>query len=315
MSLRKNVNITRLHPNLKLTRTLTGRLATSGFPVLGIPRHSEEGRRIRGLVRAPKGFVIVEIDYSMAELRAAAHLSGDARMIKALKDGVDLHTLTAHLVLNAPKDRKDQDESTHRLPAKAANFGYWMGMEAKGLTESVHKAGNLAWSANCPGCKSWKSPHVKCDSERFFDTFNKQFPGAPAYQASRMSHAEKTGNGYGMWGEQWFLPGVWSPHDEVAAASKRQAFALPIQSGAQRLIKQAMAAVWTTDLPRARSSGCLVESILQVHDSLLFLVEQGAARSFYESVKHTMEHIAKWKVPIVADGKFGPSWLEQESFK
>lgn len=306
--------IRRLHPQLKLSRTLTGRLATSGFPMLGIPKHSQEGRKIRGLVRAPKGFVIVEVDYSQIELRTAAHLSEDRKLIEAFVKGIDLHALTAHLVLGAPKEKEKQDESMHRLPAKAANFGYWMGLEAKGLTEQVHKAGNLEWSKDCPGCKSWKSPHVKCDSERFFQTFDEQFPGAPAYQEARKKHALKTGYGYGMWGEQWYLPGVWSPHDEIAEASKRQAFALPIQSGAQRLIKQAMAKVYAVDLPAAHKLKEPVEVILQVHDSLLSLCPIDFAPEWYYRVKKTMETIAKWKVPIIADGKFGPSWLEQEKF-
>lgn len=303
-----------LKPQLKLTRTLTGRLATSGWPVLGIPKHSEEGRRIRNLVRAPKGYVLVEVDYSQIELRAAAHLSGDKGMIDAFNKKIDLHTLTAHLVLGAPKEKEKQDDSKHRLPAKAANFGYWMGLETKGLTEQVHKAGNLEWSKDCPGCKSWKAPHVKCDSERFFHTFDKQFPGAPAYKQDRMNHAVKTGYGFGMWGEQWFLPGVWSPHDEVASASKRQAFALPIQSGAQRLIKQAMAKVSTADLPWAKEEGADAHVILQIHDSLLSLVEESFAKQWYTRIKHTMETIATWKVPIEADGKYGPSWMELQKF-
>jgi DNA polymerase-1 len=308
--------IRRLHPALKLTRTLTGRLATSGFPVLGLPKHSDEGKRIRRLVRAPEGFEIVEVDYSQIELRVAAHLSGDKNMIRAFVDGIDLHALTAHLVLNAPKEKEKQDESKHRLPAKAANFGYWMGLEAKGLTEQVHKAGNLHWSADCPGCKSYRADHLpSCDSQRFFDVFNKKFPGAPAYQAARMQHAEDTGYGFGMWGEQWFLPGVWSPHDEVAAATKRQAFALPIQSGAQRLIKKAMAAIYAHDLPWARDQREPVEIILQIHDALLCVVPKPFAKAWAARIKHTMETVATFKVPIIAEAKHGPSWMEMEKFK
>src|SRR5574343_346451 len=195
------MDIRRLHPELKLTRTLTGRLATSGFPVLGIPKHSAEGKRIRSLVRAPKGWLIAEIDYSQIELRIAAHLSGDKGMIEVFRTGKDLHAITAHKVLGAPAEKDQQDESRHRLPAKAANFGYWMGLQEKGLTEQVHKAGNLEWSADCPGCKSFKAAHAKnCDSVRFFQVFNEQFPGAPQYQQDRMDHAMATGFAYGMWG-------------------------------------------------------------------------------------------------------------------
>ena len=304
--------IRRLHPNLKLTRTLTGRLATSGFPILGLPKHSEEGRRIRSLVRAPEGFVIYEIDYSQIELRTAAHISGDKGLINVFVRGDDLHAITAHLVLGAPKDKAKQDKSKHRLPAKAANFGYWMGLGAKGLTERVHQEGALEWSANCPGCKWFNAPHDDdCDSTRFFERFNQQFPGAPAYQQDRMAHARKTGKAYGLWGMEWSLPGVWSPHEEIAAQTERQAFALPIQEGAQRLIKQAMARVWR-DLPKWRKT---VEPILQIHDSLVFVVEKRAVQQFHAQTKQTMESIVEWSVPIVAEGSAGPTWLEQEDLK
>lgn len=304
--------VQRLHPHLQLTRTLTGRLATSGFPVLGLPKKSEEGKQIRSLVRAPKGFVIGSWDYSQIELRIAAHLSEDIGMMHAFRDGIDIHALTVERVFGLPPDEAKQ-KGPKRTGAKAANFGYWMGLSPKGLTEQVHKEGVLEWSADCPGCKSFKAPHDRdCDSVHFFQTFDREFPGAPAYQKARMQHAEKTGFAYGMWGMQWYLPGVWSPHEEVAEQTKRQAFALPIQEGAQRLIKQAMRVVYEQDLPWARKQQATVEPILQIHDELLFVVEKDFARAWHRRVKRTMETVAKLKVPIVAEGSWGPSWLEQE---
>ena len=307
------MNNYRLHPALKLTRTLTGRLATTGFPVLGLPKHSEEGRKFRALVRAPEGWAIVSVDYSQIELRVAAHLSQDKGMIEVFRRGDDLHAISAHELLGAPKEKAKQDESKHRLPAKAANFGYWMGLSSKGLTEQVHKAGNLAWSKGCKGCQNYNAPHdADCDSERYFRWFDKRFPGAPRYQEQRAEHARKTGMGYGLWGEEWFLPGIWSPHDEVAEATKRQAFALPIQSGAQRLIKKAMALVKSRDLPKAKAP---VEPILQVHDELLFCVWASYAAEWVGVVKKTMESIAQWSVPVIAEGKAGPTWLDVKKLK
>jgi len=613
--------IRRLHPALKITRTLTGRLATSGFPVLGLPKHSEEGKRFRRLVRAPRGFVIYSIDYSQIELRVAAELSRDEGMIEAFRSGQDIHALTAHRVLGAPANPKQQDESKHRLPAKACyhpdtevltkdgwvrianlrpdeeviqafpsqhgkvrlgwtvpldvftrndyrslvhlqnenidlrvtpdhrmlewnsdgewtitmpeafgkggfwvnagilatghpkgnthllriavacqadgsykgrqiiwgfskqrkverlrrllteagltwaeqtyrppagdptvtrlilrdpaavrsvrrlldpdktlpwrwlllplhcrqavldeaafwdshqcphgtlylfstmarknadvlqaigavsgrksrlvagdiatlsmktrahtcsghltrtrasykgpvvclsvpssfvlvrshgvtlicgqcNFGYWMGLEAKGLTEQVRKAGRQDWSADCGGCRSYKLPHdPDCDSVRFFKEFDRQFPGAKAYRQDRIAHAHETGMAYGLWGAEWYLPGVWSPHDEIREATERQTFALPIQEGAQRLIKQAMARVAQKDLPWARKQQARVEPILQIHDELLFCVEKSFVKPWHRRVKQSMESVASWVVPIVAEGSAGPSWLEKE---
>ncbi len=307
------MSIERLHPQLKLTRTLTGRLATSGFPVLGLPKHSEEGRQIRGLVRAPKGFSIYEADYSQIELRTAAEISGDKKMTEAYINGEDIHANTARDVLNAPPNKKDQDDSKHRLPAKTGNFSMLMGTTFSGLTTTIHKAGNLEWSKDCPGCKNWKAPHEHCDSERFMNEWFHVYYGVRQFMDDRRAHALKTGTAYGMWGMEWALPGAWSPHEDIREAALRQAHALPVQEGAQRLIKQAMKVIYTKDLPWARQLKAIVQPILQIHDSLLFLVPVGFVPQWHARVKHTMETIVKWKVPIVADGKCGPSWLELEA--
>jgi len=283
--------IRRLHPALKLTRTLTARLATRGFPVLGLPKHSEEGRRIRGLVRAPKGWYIYEADYSQIELRAAADLSGDAAMIRIYKEGGDIHANTGLQVFGVPKEQ--QDESKHRLPSKTTNFSMLMGTTEMGLTASIHKAGNLEWSKDCPGCKSYNAPHINCDSERMMAGWFKAYPGVRRFMDDRRAHAERTGKAYGMWGMEWFLPGVWSPHEEVREQTLRQTHALPVSEGAQRLIKQAMKRVHLK-IPRDG-----VEPLLQIHDSLLFCVRRELVTDWHHCVKQTMETIAKWKVPIV----------------
>lgn len=307
------MTIRRLHPSLRVTRTLSGRPATSGFPVLGLPKKSQEGRRIRSLVRAPKGYVIGSWDYSQIELRIASKLSGDRNLQNAYIAGKDIHTQTAELIFGLPKEK--QDEGLHRTPAKAGNFGYWMGMEAKGLTEAIHKEGILSWSAGCPGCKSWRSEHwPNCDSVKFFAGFDKAYPGARAYQLQRREHVRQTGFAYGLWGERWYLPGAWSPHEDVREATERQAFALPIQSGNARLIKQAGRRIYYEDMPWAKKQGFDVQPLLWIHDEFLFLVEEAAILPWHRRVKATMETVTDKlaPVPIVAEGSYGPSWLEKQ---
>lgn len=308
------MNIRRLHPNLKVTRTISGRPATSGFPVLGLPKHSEEGRRIRSLLKAPPGFVIGSWDYSQIELRGAAHISGDENMRNVYRSGGDIHTTTAEGIFGVPKAL--QDKSKHRLPAKAGNFGYWMGLSTKGLTESVHKAGNLDWSKHCPGCKFFNSPHDEdCDSDNFFRNFDLVYPRAREYQNERREHGEKTGFAFGFWGEQWYLPGIWSRNEMVREETARQMFALPIQSFNARLIKQAMAKVYYEDLPWTKKQGGRVECILWIHDELLFVIEEGFLMDWHRRVKRTMENVVELSVPIIAEGSYGPSWLEQTELK
>lgn len=311
------MRIRRLYPDLRLTTAITGRLTTKGFPVLGLPKHSYEAKAFRNLVVAPPEYSIYEADYNQIELRAAAHLSGDKGMIRAFEEGIDLHALTAHLVLGAPAEKEKQIESDHRLPAKAGNFGYWMGLSEKGLTEQIHKAGNLDWAADCKGCKYFNAEHAAdCPSVRFFRMLDEKFPGAPRYRSDRIKHAVRTGFAFGMWDMEWYLPGVWSPHEEVAEGTKRQAFALPIQEGAQRLIKQAMAIVNEVDIPWAQKvtrNPRVVFPILQIHDSLIFLVLTSFIEQWNRRIVATMTGITRWKVPITVKGTYGPSWADQKA--
>ena len=301
--------IKRLHPNLKITRILTGRLATEGFPVLGMPKHTEEGKRVRKALRAPKGSLILSVDYSQIELRVAAQLSGDPGLIEAFVNGEDIHAAVAHRVLGAPKEKELQDESKHRLPAKAANFGYWMGLQEKGLTEQVHKAGVLTWSKDCAGCKFFKAEHdADCDSVRFFREYNDQYPLAKKYQDDRMAHAEETGMAYDYWGRRWYLPGVWAEDEMIREQTKRQTFALPIQSTAQGIIKKAMAELRRQGIPD------YIEPILQIHDELLFVVAERKLRSASGWIVGIMENVVKFEVPILAEWKAGPSWGEVKSW-
>lgn len=299
--------IKRLHPNLKITRIITGRLATEGFPVLGLPKYSAEGKRVRKALRARPGWKIIKSDYSQVELRVAAELSGDEGLRQAFRDGEDIHASVAHRVLGAPKAKKDQDEWKHRLPAKAANFGYWMGLGEKGLTEQVHKAGVLSWSARCPGCKFHKADHDHdCDSVRFFAEYNKKYPLARKYQVDRIEEARHSGLAYDFWGRTWYLPGVWAEDIGVREATERQAFALPIQSTAQGIIKRAMIQLRQQGMPE------YALPILQVHDELLFEVQDAYVLSFGRYLKSVMENVVSFSVPIIAEWEFGPSWAETE---
>lgn len=303
--------IKRLHPQIKLTRVITGRLATGGYPILGLPKRSETGKKIRGLIVAPPGFSVMEFDYSQIELRTAAELSKDKALIHAYKRGEDIHAQTGHHVLGLPPEKSKQTIA-QRVSAKTANFSMLMGTSPKGLIENIHRALAdeglpLTWSANCPGCKNFKAEHrFDCDSVKMMDGWFALYKGVRTFMDERRIRATETGRAYGLWGMEWFLPGVWSPHEEVREATLRQSHALPVQEGAQRLIKKAMAVV-------GRLVSRAVEPILQVHDSLLFIVPTDFVREWYRQVKHAMEHVAKWCVPIVADGSFGPSWLEQEA--
>lgn len=303
-----------LHPNIKLTRTVTGRLATGGYPILGLPKHSDDGKRIRGLAKAPDWAWFYEIDYSQIELRTLAELSKDTTLVTSYKQGIDIHSVTAHKVLGAPADKSQQDKSKHRLPAKTVNFSIVMGTTGVGLSASINKA--LADDAEDQFKKKGVRPvyedWTQQQAEDLIGEWLATYADVAAFMAARRALGVETGRAYGMWGAEWFLPGCWAKDERAREETLRQTHALPVQEGAQRLLKMAMRAIWERDLPWAAQQGARVLPILQYHDALEFLVEKEFLMNWHQRVKATMEGAAKWTVPIVAEGSYGPSWAEQK---
>jgi DNA polymerase-1 len=84
---------------------------------------------VKGYVRAPEGRVLIKADYSQIELRIAAKISGDERMLAAYQEGEDLHSLTARSLAAVGVGKED------RKLAKAVNFGLLYGQRARGLRE------------------------------------------------------------------------------------------------------------------------------------------------------------------------------------
>jgi DNA polymerase-1 len=119
----------RVHANFKPLGTETGRFSASNPNLQNIPRGS-----IRHMVRPPQGMVFVKADYSQIDLRAAAALAGEQEMLKAFREGQDLHRLTASRVTGKPLDQITREE---RQEAKAVNFGFIYAQGAEGFRKKA----------------------------------------------------------------------------------------------------------------------------------------------------------------------------------
>jgi hypothetical protein len=84
-----------VHTNYAQAVAVTGRLSSNDPNLQNIPIRTAEGRRVREAFIAPPGSVIVSADYSQIELRIMAHISGDAGLLKAFAEGMDVHRATA----------------------------------------------------------------------------------------------------------------------------------------------------------------------------------------------------------------------------
>ena len=279
----------RLHPNFRLTRVVTGRLAAHSPNVLAMPKHSTLAKKIREGFVAPPGRLIASWDLSGIELRWLAIISKDPALIAAFCAGRDLHAEVAQRIFGVRPEQ--QDGSKHRLPSKSVSFGVCMGITEKGLMEQLHKAGQTQWTESA--CRD------------LLNSYFEAYPGILRYIHARHAEARQYGYVRDYWGRKRYLPGIYSPQDEIREAAEREAQAIPIQAGAQGLVKRWMARVWQEVCQAAPG---YVEPWLQIHDDLVLELEEG----LWDWADPRM-HVAipqGFDVPILAEGKRGQRWSE-----
>ncbi len=122
----------RIHGRFEPLGTATGRFSSKEPNLQNIGRGE-----LREAFTAPQGKCLIVANYSQIELRAAAAIAGESRMIDAYKAGADLHKLTAATVLGKPEDQVTKDD---RRLAKAVNFGLIYGQSAPGLVRYAASA-------------------------------------------------------------------------------------------------------------------------------------------------------------------------------
>lgn len=167
-----NLETERLHPHFRIAGAVTGRMSASNPNVQGMPKDPE----FRRLFVPQEGNVLVCADYNQMQLRIAAILSGDAKLLSAYEKGRDVHRLTAASVLS--KKAKDVTDEERSL-AKAIGFGILFGMGAKGLR--TYALSNYGVSIS-----EGEAQRVR---KRFFETY----PGVEEWQKTRVQEGEETG--------------------------------------------------------------------------------------------------------------------------
>ena len=271
----------RLHTRLNQTSTATGRLSSSEPNLQNIPIMTPEGRRIRQAFRAPVGKLLISADYSQIELRLLAHMSSDQNMIEAFKSGYDIHSNTAREIFAIPVGAEVTSEQ--RRIGKTINFGIVYGMSgfrlARELGISVSTANSYI--------------------EGYFD----RYPNVKQYFAQLEWQAEHEGFVSTLFGRKRIITDLdTSGRDRGFAA--RVAINAPIQGTAADIIKLAMirldAKIRCEKLPLAM--------ILQIHDELLFEVEEQETAAMSALIKSEMESVCELAVPLRVDVGSGKTW-------
>ena len=274
----------RVHTSYSIAGTSTGRLASTDPNLQNIPIRSEDGRKIREAFVADTGNSLVALDYSQIELRILAHIADIGTLKQAFADGIDIHSLTASQMFDVPLSEMTPEI---RRKAKAINFGVIYGISGFGLARNL------------------RIP--RAEAQAFIDTYFKRFPGIRTYMDDTVMFAKENGYVKTLFGRKIHTPeiGAKGPH---AGFAKRAAINAPIQGTAADVIRRAM-----IRMPDA-ISGIPAKMLLQVHDELLFEVENSAVDQLKLIAKEVMEKASlptiKLDVPLIVDAGVGQNWAE-----
>jgi len=284
----------RIHSTLNQTGTVTGRLSSSEPNLQNVPIRTEQGRLIRKAFVAPQGKVILSADYSQIELRILAHITDDAPLVDAFKNGEDVHARTASALFGV--DIKDVDREQRRL-AKMTNYAIPYGVSGFGLAKQLGGGRNAGEAAE------------------FIKTYFETLPGVKKYIDDTLEEGRKKGYVETLMGRRRPMPDLNANAFQVRSAAERTAINHPIQGTSADIMKMAMISI----AHELRARGLESQLTMQVHDELVFEVPANEIEEVSVLVKQIMGHVPverlKLKVPLLAEVGTGPNWEDTKEGK
>ena len=270
-----------IHTTFTQNVTATGRLSSLNPNLQNIPVRSEVGKEIREGFVARDGKVFVSADYSQFELRLAAALSHDTKLIESFNSGVDIHTKTASEVFGIPMEQVSKDQ---RRAAKVINFGVMYGMSPKGLADAT-------------GMSFYEAKSFIDDYFRVRRPI-KDFLDGVLEQARTLGYVET------LYGRRRPTPDVKSSNYLVRMTAERAAQNMPIQGTEADLMKRAMIKV-DAILPEG------ARQILQIHDSIIVECDEAQKDDVMRKLRETMEGVApELPVKLAVEVTAGKDWSE-----
>ncbi|UJJ59792.1 DNA polymerase I [Rhodanobacter denitrificans] len=272
----------RVHTSYHQGSVATGRISSSDPNLQNIPVRTEEGRRIRQAFIAPPGWRVMAADYSQIELRIMAHLSGDEGLLKAFREGGDVHRATAAEVFGL---KPEEVSANQRRAAKAINFGLMYGMSAFGLARQLGVD--------------------RAEAGDYMARYFARYPGVHAFMEATRERAHHDGYVETIFGRRLYLENLNARNQALRQGAERAAVNAPMQGSAADIIKRAMIAVaaWLKDRDDAHM-------LMQVHDELVFEVRADAVDTVRTAVVARMSGAAELAVPLLVDVGVGANWDE-----
>jgi DNA polymerase I len=281
----------RLRTTFLQTGTTTGRLASRDPNLQNIPTRTAEGKAIRRAFLAGEGKLLVAIDYSQIELRIAAVLSKDSSLIEIFRNGEDVHRGVAMRVFGVSSEEVTEQM---RREAKVINFGILYGMGVNALRQNLGEG------------------ITREEAQSFLNAYFNTFTRLAEYLEETKSSARQLGYTETLFGRRRHFPGITSTVPFIRAQAERMAINAPIQGSQSDIIRMAM--VLIDDYIKKHHLQNDLKMLLQVHDELIFEVEQNRVSEFVPELLSIMTSIVDDKkcngVPILAEVKVGKNWAD-----
>ena len=274
----------KIHTTFNQSLTATGRLSSSKPNLQNIPIRTERGKEIRkAFIPSHPDGVILSADYSQIELRIMAHLSCDAHLINAFRNGEDVHAMTAAKIFGIKLDEVTSDQ---RRIAKTANFGIMYGISAFGLSQRLHIG--------------------RAEAKKIIEDYFANVPAISSYIEDTLASAREFGYVETVFGRRRYLPEINARNATARALAERTAINAPIQGTSADIIKMAMINVDR----RISEAGLQSRMVLQIHDELVFDALREEVDVLQQIVKEEMENVIELSVPLTVECNYGNNWLE-----
>ena len=274
----------RIHTTFNQIGTATGRLSSSDPNLQNIPVKTDDGIKIREGFVAGAGKVLMSIDYSQVELRVLTSMSKDENLIEAYREEKDLHDLTARRIFNLSDSETVSREQ--RTIAKIINFSIIYGKTPFGLAKEL------------------KIP-VK-DASEYIKKYFEQYPKVTSFEREVIEFGEEHGYVKTLFGRKRYISGIDSKNKTIKSQAERMAVNTVIQGTAAEVLKKVMVKVY--DVLKDKEDIAL---LLQVHDELIFEVEESSVEKYSEILADIMKNTVQLEdVKLNININIGKNWAE-----
>jgi uracil-DNA glycosylase family 4 len=257
----------RVHPSFRLDNTVTGRTSSQNPNAQNFPKRGQAAKDFRRIFIPTEGFVFIEADLSQAELRIAAWMANDKKMLKIYQDGGDIHAATAAGVMNIPIEQVKKED---RQKAKAINFGFLYGMWWTKFMDYAKTDYGVTFTPK----------QAEAIRNRFFDLY----PSLEAWHRNMKMFVRKHGYVRALHGALRRLPSINSSEDKVKQETERQAVNSPVQRFASDLGVLALAR-FDRDCPRDR-----MRAVAFIHDAVIIEARKDSVDEAASALKWYMQN-------------------------